>query len=73
MKNSPATWKTWVPSLGWEDCPGEGNGYLLQYSSLGNFKDRGAWQATAHGVVKRQTQLSKEVKDMVERKVSQCV
>ena len=26
--------------------PGEGNGYLLQYSCLENFMDRGAWQAT---------------------------
>jgi len=25
---------------------GEGNGYPLQYSCLGNSKDRGAWQAT---------------------------
>ena len=28
---------------------GEGNGYLLQYSCLENFVDRGAWQATVHG------------------------
>ena len=62
-----------MEALGWEDSPGEGSGYLLQCSSLGNFKDRGAWQAIVHGVVKRQTQLSKEVKDMVERKISQCV
>ena len=26
--------------------PGEGNGYSLQYSCLGNALDRGAWQAT---------------------------
>ena len=30
--------------------PGEGNGYLLQYSCLGNPMDRGAWWATVHGV-----------------------
>ena len=35
--------------------PGEGNGYPLQYSCLGNPKDREAWQATVHGVAKRQT------------------
>ena len=29
--------------------PGEGNGNLLQYSCLGNPKDRGAWQATGQG------------------------
>ena len=26
----------WVPSLGWEDSPGKGNGYPLQYSCMGN-------------------------------------
>ena len=30
--------------------PGEGNGYSLQYSGLGNSMDRGAWRAAAHGV-----------------------
>ena len=34
--------------------PREGNGNPLQYPCLGNPKDRGAWQATAHGVVKSQ-------------------
>ena len=29
---------------------GEGNGNPLQYSSLGNPMDRGAWQATVLGV-----------------------
>ena len=33
---------------------GEGNGNLLQYSYLGNLMDRGAWQATVHGVTKEQ-------------------
>ena len=32
--------------------PGEGNGNPLQYSCLENSMDRGAWQATVHGVVK---------------------
>ena len=35
--------------------PGEGNGNPLQYSCLENPMDRGAWQATVHGVAKRQT------------------
>ena len=30
--------------------PGGGNGNPLQYSCLGNPMDRGAWQATVHGV-----------------------
>ena len=38
--------------------PGEGNGNPLQYSCLGNPKDRGAWQATLHGAAKSQTRLS---------------
>ena len=32
--------------------PGEGNGNPLQYSCLGNPMDKGAWQATVHGVTK---------------------
>ena len=31
---------------------GEGSDNPLQYSCLGNTKDRGAWQATVHGVAK---------------------
>ena len=38
--------------------PGEGNGYLLQYSCLGNPMDRGALQATVPRVTKSQIQLS---------------
>ena len=37
---------------------GRGNGNPLQYSCLGNPKDRGAWQATVHGVTKSRTWLS---------------
>ena len=32
--------------------PGEGNGNPLQYSCLENPIDRGAWQATVHGVAR---------------------
>ena len=38
----------WIPGLG--RSPGEGNGNTLQYSCLGNRMDKGAWQATVHGV-----------------------
>ena len=38
--------------------PGERNGSPCQYSCLKNPMDRGAWQATVHGVAKSQTQLS---------------
>ena len=53
VKNLPAMQET-----GWEDSPGEGNGNPVQYSCLENSMDRGAWQATVHGVVKSQIQLS---------------
>ena len=39
-----------IPGLG--RSPGEGNGNPLQYSCLGNPRDRGAWWATVHGVSK---------------------
>ena len=42
-----------IPGLG--RSPGEGNGNPLQYSCLGNPMDRGAWQATVHGVAKSWT------------------
>ena len=35
-------------------CPGGGSGNPLQYPYLENPMDRGAWQATVHGVVKSQ-------------------
>ena len=39
-----------VPGSG--RSPGEGNGNPLQCSCLGNPMDRGAWQATVHGITK---------------------
>ena len=38
--------------------PGEGNGNPLQDSCQKNSMDRGAWQATVHGVAKSRTQLN---------------
>ena len=37
---------------------GEGNGSLLEYSCLENSMDRGAWQATVHGLTKSWIRLS---------------
>ena len=58
VKNSPAN----AGDVG--SIPGSGRSSggrhdtRLQYSCLGNPMDRGAWQATGHGVAKSQTQLS---------------
>ena len=35
-----------------ERSPGGGNGNPLQYSCQDNLMDRGAWQATVHGITK---------------------
>ena len=50
VKNLPAMQETQslIPELG--RSPGEGNGNPLQYSCLEKPMDRGAWQATVHGV-----------------------
>ena len=53
VKNPPAMQETWVRSLGWDDSPGEGKGYPLQYSGLENSMDR-----IVHGVAKSQTRPS---------------
>ena len=44
-----------IPWLG--RSPGEGNGHPLQYSRLGNPRDRGAWRATVCRVAKSRTRL----------------
>ena len=45
-----------IPGLG--RSPGEGNGNPLQYFCLENPMDRGAWQATVHGVVRVRRDLA---------------
>ena len=52
VKNPPANARDVgsIPGLG--RSPGEGNGNPLQHSCLGNPTDRGAWQATVHGVAR---------------------
>ena len=39
-----------IPGAG--RSPGLGNGNTLQYSCLGNLRDRETWRATAHGVTR---------------------
>ena len=46
-----------VSSLGSGRSPEGGHSNPLQYSCLENPMDRGAWQATVHGVAKTQTLL----------------
>ena len=48
----------WGSIPGLQRSSGEWNGYPLQYSSLENFMDRGAWWAPVHGVTKSRTQLN---------------
>ena len=43
---------------GWGRSPAEGNGNSLQDACLGNPVNRGAWQATVHGITKSRTRLS---------------
>ena len=50
VKNSPDNAVGSIP--GSVRSPGEGNGYPLQYSCLGNPTNREAWWATVHGVTK---------------------
>ena len=52
VKNLPAKTRYLglIPRFG--RVPGGGNGNPLQYSCLENPVDRGAWQATVHGVAK---------------------
>ena len=57
IKNLPAKAgdvKDVGPIPGSGRSPGEGNGNPLQYSSLENPMDRGAWQATVCRVAKTQ-------------------
>ena len=57
---------------GQEDPPGEGNGYPLQYSCLGNPMDRAAWRATSHGVAKSQTEQKMTTVMMYEMAAPLC-
>ena len=58
VKYPPPMQETWVQSLGWKDPLEEG---MATHSSILAWRipmDRGAWQATVHGVAKSWTQLS---------------
>ena len=53
VKNLPAMRETRVQPLGWEDPPGGGRDYPLQYSGLENSMD-----CIVHGVTKSRTRPS---------------
>ena len=58
VKNLPAMQETWVQPLGWEDPLEKG---MATQSSILAWRipmDRGAQQATVHGITKSWTQLS---------------
>ena len=58
VKNQPEMRETWVQSLGWENPLEEG---MATHSSILAWRmamDRGAWQATVHGIAKSRTRLS---------------
>ena len=50
VKNPPANTGDMGSVSGLGGLPGEINGNPFQYSHMGNPMDRGAWQATVHGV-----------------------
>ena len=55
VKNAPANagYEDLIPGSG--KAPGEGYVNPPHYSRLENFKDKGMWQATVHGITKSQT------------------
>ena len=49
VNNLPAMQETWVRALVWEDPRRRELFFLLQYSCLENFMDRGAWGVIGWG------------------------
>ena len=72
VKNLPAM-QTWVQSLGREDPPEEGVATLSSIFGWRIPMNRGAWQATVHGVTKSRTQLSMQLMTLSVPSVSASV
>ena len=58
VKNPPANAGDAGSNLGSERSLREGSGNPPQWSCLENSMDKGAWQATVHGIAKNRTQPS---------------
>ena len=71
VKNPPLMWEAWVQSLGWENLLEEGT--ATHSNILAWRMDREAWQATVHGVAKRQTRLSDEAHSTGSREISNTI
>ena len=69
VKNPPANAGDTGSIPGSGRSPGGGKGNPLQYSSLKNSIDRGAWRPTVHGVTKGQTGLSERAWEIKAGKV----
>ena len=65
VKNLPAMQETWVRSLGGEDPLEKGIATHSSILARRIPKDRGAWQATVHGVAKSRTRLSNQAQAQV--------
>ena len=52
VMNPPAMQETWIWSMDWDDSPGEGKSYPLQYSGLEN-----SMNCIVHGIAKSWVQL----------------
>ena len=55
VKNLPAVWEIWVRSLGWEDLLEKGMATRSSVLAWRIPMDRGAWQATVHGLADSRT------------------
>ena len=71
LNNLPAMWEMCVQSLGWED-PMEKE-LDTQYSCLENSMERGAWQATVHGVAELDTMSDQHIQhDWIQKRKGKC-
>ena len=50
VKNPPAMWETWFPSLHWEDPLEQGLSTQCSVLAWRTPADRGAWRGAVHGV-----------------------